>query len=181
MSRLFGWCNKLTSLDMSNWYTNKVTDMGNMFNACRLLTSLDLSNWNLSSAENVSTMFESCLSLVNLNLNGWHLKENVSITNLFNKCDKLMFVNLKRSDAFTVNKFIQALPTRSKDNKGYINIKYVDDFVDVNMNEALSKWWTVFRSEGHIANICIGHNNLSRTLLQDKKIKNIYIGNSDLL
>ena len=152
-----------------------------MFESCSSLVTLELSDLVVDKVESLSGVFQMCSNLTTLNLNGWHLKENVSITNLFNKCDKLMFVNLERSDAFTVNKFIHALSTRSKDNKGYINIKYVNDFTDVNIKEAISKYWTVSRNQGNITNICVGYNNIIKKLLQNKKIKNIYLGNSKML
>jgi surface protein len=207
MGGMFSDCRKLKSLNISHWDVSKVTNFGAIFRRCNSLLELNLSNWNLSSAENVSTMFESCASivsldlsnlvvenvrtlsglfqscssLVTLNLSGWHLEKDVSITNLFNKCDKLMFVIMERSDAFTVNKFITSLPIRSEKNKGHINIKDVDDFVDVNIEEAISKYWTVFRNQGCITNIRAGYESIVNKLLHDKKIKNIYLGNSKML
>ena len=207
MGGTFSDCRKLKSLDISHWDVSKVTNFGAIFRRCNSLLELNLRNWDLSSADSITSMFESCSSLVTLelsdlvvdkveslsgvfqmcsnlttlNLNGWHLKENVSITNLFNKCDKLKIVNMERSDAFTVNKFITALPTRSDNDKGQINIKYVDDFSDVNIKEAISKYWIVFRNQGNITNIYVGYNNVVKKLLQNKKIKNVYLGNSKML
>jgi surface protein len=207
MGGMFSDCRKLKSLNISHWDVSKVTNFGAIFRRCNSLLELNLSNWNLSSAENVSTMFESCASivsldlsdlvvenvrtlsglfqscssLVTLNLSGWHLEKDVSITNLFNKCDKLMFVIMERSDAFTVNKFITSLPIRSENTKGRINIKYVDDFIDVNIKEAISKYWTVFRNQGCITNIHAGCESVVNKLLHDKKIKNIYLGNTKML
>jgi surface protein len=207
MGGTFSDCRKLKALDISHWDVSKVTNFGAIFRRCNSLLELNLRNWDLSSADNITTMFESCSSIVTLelsdlvvdkveslsgvfqmcsnlttlNLNGWHLKENVSITNLFNKCDKLKNVNMERSDAFTVNKFIAALPTRSKNNKGFINIKHVVDFSDVNIKEAISKNWNVFRNQGNITNICVGYKNVVKKLLNNKKIKNVYLGNSKML
>ena len=152
-----------------------------MFESCSSLVTLELSDLVVDKVESLSGVFQMCSNLTTLNLNGWHLKENVSITNLFNKCDKLKNVNMERSDAFTVNKFITALPTRSDNDKGQINIKYVDDFSDVNIKEAISKYWIVFRNQGNITNIYVGYNNVVKKLLQNKKIKNVYLGNSKML
>ena len=207
MGGTFSDCRKLKTLDISHWDVSKVTNFGAIFRRCNSLLELDLHNWDLSSAGNITTMFESCSSLVTLelsdlvvsrveslsgvfqdcrnlttlNLNGWHLKENVSITNLFNKCDRLTFINLERSDAFTINKFITALPTRSEDNKGFINIKYTNDFSNVNIKEAISKYWNVFRDQGRITNIHMGYDTVINKLLHNKKVKNIYIGNNGIL
>ena len=46
MDTMFCDCHLLTSLDVSNWDTSKVTDMKFLFCGCRTLTSLDLSNWD---------------------------------------------------------------------------------------------------------------------------------------
>ena len=51
---MFYDCNLLTSLDVSNWNTSKVTNMGNMFYDCNLLTSLDISNWDTSRVGTLS-------------------------------------------------------------------------------------------------------------------------------
>ena len=207
MGGMFSDCRKLKSLDISHWDVSKVTNFGAMFRRCYSLLELNLRNWDLSSANNISTTFEACTSLVTLdlsdfvvedvstlsglfqlcsnlitlNLNGWHLKKDVAITKLFDNCDKLMYVNMERSDAFTVNKFIEALPIKSENNKGHINIKHVDDFVDVNIEEAISKYWIVIRNQGNITNVHIGDNNIITKLLQNKKIKNIYLGNTKML
>ena len=57
MSAMFSDCNNLTSLDVSNWNTSKVTHMGWMFNTCIGLTSLDLSNFDTSKVNNMINMF----------------------------------------------------------------------------------------------------------------------------
>ena len=50
MSSMFYSCSNLTSLDVSNFDTSKVTDMGGMFYSCSNLTSLDVSNFDTSNA-----------------------------------------------------------------------------------------------------------------------------------
>ena len=43
---MFKECSNLTSLDLSNFNTENVTDMNGMFYGCTKLESLDLSNFN---------------------------------------------------------------------------------------------------------------------------------------
>jgi hypothetical protein len=148
-----------------------------MFESCSSIVTLELSDLVVNKVESLSGVFQMCSNLRTLNLNGWHLKENVSITNLFSKCDKLKIVNMERSDAFTVNKFITALPARTENTKGIINIKYVEDFVDVNIQEAISKYWSVIRNQGNITNINVGYEDVVNKIINNKKIKNIYLGN----
>ena len=43
---MFRECSSLTNLDVSNFDTSQVTNMGNMFSECNSLTNLDVSNFN---------------------------------------------------------------------------------------------------------------------------------------
>ena len=44
MSYMFYYCNSLASLNLSNFNTQKVTNMSGMFSHCNLLALLNLSN-----------------------------------------------------------------------------------------------------------------------------------------
>lgn len=57
MYQMFNDCRSLTSLDVSQFDTSKVTNMGYMFFNCNLLTSLDVSNFNTSNVTRMDTMF----------------------------------------------------------------------------------------------------------------------------
>ena len=54
---MFYKCNKLLSIDLSNFNTNNVTNMSDMFRNCSSLTSLNLSNFNTNNVTNMSFMF----------------------------------------------------------------------------------------------------------------------------
>ena len=60
---MFNGCSKLTSLDLSRWNTNNVTDMHNLFSDCSALTSLDISGWDTSKVTNIGYMFKGCSAL----------------------------------------------------------------------------------------------------------------------
>lgn len=66
MFGIFWNCNFLTSLDVSNWDTSKVTDMSGIFSGCNSLTSLDVSKWNTSKVTDMSWMFYNCNSLASI-------------------------------------------------------------------------------------------------------------------
>lgn len=52
---------KLTSLDLSNFDTSKVTSMNNMFGGCRNLTKIMVgSKWIINSGTNTTNMFYNC-------------------------------------------------------------------------------------------------------------------------
>ena len=54
---MFSWCYSLTSLNISKFNTDNVTDMRYMFSGCSSLTSLNLSNFNTNNVTNMSGMF----------------------------------------------------------------------------------------------------------------------------
>ena len=57
MDSMFSECSSLTSLNLSNFNTNNVTNMEGMFNKCSSLTSLNLSNFNTNNVINMNYMF----------------------------------------------------------------------------------------------------------------------------
>ena len=64
MAKLFYKCFSLIELDLTNIYTNLVTNMEYMFYQCWSLKSLNLTNFNTSSVINISYMFYDCYSLI---------------------------------------------------------------------------------------------------------------------
>ena len=56
MNYMFVMCQNLTSLDLSHFNTEKVTNMNNMFAVCNRLTSLDLSHFDMSRGVNKDFM-----------------------------------------------------------------------------------------------------------------------------
>ena len=54
---MFQGCESLPNLDVSNFNTSKVTDMGSMFNWCVSLWSLDIRNADFSSVTSYRYMF----------------------------------------------------------------------------------------------------------------------------
>ena len=54
---MFYECDKLLSIDLSNFNTNNVTNMEYMFCRCSSLTSLNLSNFNTNNVEEMWDIF----------------------------------------------------------------------------------------------------------------------------
>ena len=63
---MFNDCSSLTSLDLSNFNTSKVTNMYGMFWSCSSLTTLYLSNFDTSKVTDINTMFRYCSSLTDV-------------------------------------------------------------------------------------------------------------------
>ena len=60
---MFYGCSSLTSLDISGFNTEKVTDMSNMFYGLSSLEYLDIYNFNTKSCRNFKGIFEGCEKL----------------------------------------------------------------------------------------------------------------------
>ena len=58
---MFSDCSSLTNIDLSNFNTNKVTDMSRMFYKCVSLTSLNLSNFNTNNVKYMENMFDGLI------------------------------------------------------------------------------------------------------------------------
>jgi surface protein len=65
---MFGDCKLLTNINLSNFNTNNVTDMGHMFYGCSSLNKIDLSNFNTNNVTNMDCMFGDCPYLNNNNI-----------------------------------------------------------------------------------------------------------------
>ena len=63
MSDIFGDCSSLHFLDLSNFYTNNVTNMSLLFYKCSSLIDINLSNFNTKNVSNMIGMFYNCSSL----------------------------------------------------------------------------------------------------------------------
>ncbi len=63
MQGMFSACERLESINLSNFNTAKVTDMNAMFASCTALTSLDLRKFKTSNVTDMTAMFMFCSSL----------------------------------------------------------------------------------------------------------------------
>ena len=60
MRSMFSECSPLKELNLYNFYTNKVSDMGYMFYGCSSLKEINLSNFNTNKVNDVEDMFYEC-------------------------------------------------------------------------------------------------------------------------
>ncbi len=94
MYRMFYECNKLSSLDLSNFNTANVTNMEEMFYSCQNLSSLDLSKFNTKEVKHMNSMFESCSALSSLDLSNFNTANVEFMDNMFNGCSVLTSLDL---------------------------------------------------------------------------------------
>ena len=102
MQKMFYNCKNLSSLDLSNFNTEKVTDMNKMFYNCNKLSSLDLSNFNTEKVTNMSGMFYNCNKLSSLDLSNFNTEKVTNMSGMFFGCSAL--TTIYASDNFKTDK-----------------------------------------------------------------------------
>ena len=94
MSSMFDNCSSLTSLDLSGLNTKNVTRMYGMFGYCSSLTSLDLSGFDTQNVKDMSWMFSNCKSLTSLDLSGLNMQSVKDMSAMFSYCGNLTSLDL---------------------------------------------------------------------------------------
>ena len=98
MSSMFAYCNGLTSLDVSNFNTENVTNMEAMFSGCNKLPSLDVSNFNTEKVSNMRQMFYYCSSLKELEVRNFNTEKVDRMAGMFYNCNQLYYLDLTGFD-----------------------------------------------------------------------------------
>ena len=89
MNGMFSGCSGLTSLDVSNFNTQNVTDMQAMFANCKELTSLDVSHFNTQNVTPMGGMFSGCSGLTSLDVSHFDTQNVTSMGGMFSACSGL--------------------------------------------------------------------------------------------
>ena len=90
MNSIFHECCELEYLDLSDFNTSKVSDMGWMFNECHKLKEIKgINNFDTSNVINMTTMFQECYELEYLDLSNFNTSNVEDMKFMFNKCHKL--------------------------------------------------------------------------------------------
>ena len=98
----FQGCEKLTTIDVSQFNTSNAIIMAGMFSGCKSLASIDVSHFDTRKVLWTYFMFSGCESLTSLDLRCFDT-QNVNYTNhMFAGCTKLK--NLYISDKFDLSK-----------------------------------------------------------------------------
>ena len=98
-----------TSLNLSNFDTSNVTNMSSMFYCCGSLTSLDLSNFDTSNVTNMSGMFVSC-NATSLDVSNFDTSNVTDMSSMFASCNatSLDVSNFNTSSVTNMNQMFQA-------------------------------------------------------------------------
>ncbi len=94
--------NLTTSLELSNWNTNKVTDMSYTFYNCKI-PSINVSDWDTSNVTNMKYMFRGTTNLDDcaLILNNWNTSNVKDMSYMFYDCEAKE-INIKDWDTSNV-------------------------------------------------------------------------------
>ena len=99
MSYMFSGCSALTSLDVTNFKTEHVTNMNRMFYNCSKLTSLDVTNFNTENVTNMSFMFSGCSTLTTIYVNDKFVIDKVTNgSSMFDNCTNLKDYGPNKTD-----------------------------------------------------------------------------------
>lgn len=104
MSNMFYACKDLTSLDLSNFTTSNVTNMYGMFGGCSSLTSLNLSNFNTTNVTVMASMFVECGALTSLDLSNFNTANVTSMNHMFADCESLAILDLSNFDTKNIDR-----------------------------------------------------------------------------
>ena len=91
MIGMFAGCSSLTSLDVSAFNTENLTNMYEMFRGCSNMSSLDLSGFKTDKVTHMTNMFDGCSNLKTIYAGSGWSTVNVSYgTNVFRDCTSLV-------------------------------------------------------------------------------------------
>ena len=93
---MFAGCKLLTSLNLTNFDTTNVTDLGYMFDGCKALTSLDLSGFQTYNASNLMYFLNGCSALTAVDISNLDTSSTTGDTmnqmRLIYGCSNLQYV-----------------------------------------------------------------------------------------
>lgn len=101
MERMFVNTSNLTSLDVSNWDTSKVTNMSQMFYRVDIAT-LDTSNWDTSSVINMESMFAGATKVASLEVSNWDTSQVIYMGHMFSNTSSLTSLDVSSWDTSQV-------------------------------------------------------------------------------
>lgn len=100
---LFENITSLTSLNISDFYTDNVVDMSEMFYGCRSLETLDLYHFDTNNVTDMSRMFTNCYSLTSLDLRNFDTHKVTDMSEMFAGCNTLRYLDLSSFDMSNVS------------------------------------------------------------------------------
>ena len=149
---MFDRCFNLTSLDVSNFDTSKVTNMYCMFANCQKLTEIvGIENFITTNVQNMEGMFASCHSLTSLDVSNFDTSNVTSMAYMFQNCHVLTSLDVSNFNTGNVTSMdsmfeycdiIQTLDVSNWNTSNVISMKSVFRHCRKLTSLDLSKWNT---------------------------------------
>lgn len=103
MNAMFKGCSSLANIiGIDKINTSSVTTMYEMFKGCAFLNKLDLSGFDTSSVQNMSSMFEDCIALRELNVSSFNTSNVTNMGLMFYNCKDLLQLDVSSFDTTKV-------------------------------------------------------------------------------
>ena len=102
MSYMFYNCEKIISINLSNFYTSNCKDMSCMFYGCKSLSNLNISNFDTRTCEMMNYMFYNCETLTSLDLSNFYTNNCENVSHMFCGCKSLLRLNIQNFDFSTI-------------------------------------------------------------------------------
>ena len=99
---MFSRFRRITSIDISEFKTSKVTTMKGMFSVCDSLVNLDVSGFDTSNVTNMQQMFYGCYNLTNLDVSEFDTSKVTDMYGMFSSCKKLSGLDVSGFDTSKV-------------------------------------------------------------------------------
>lgn len=130
ISYMFHRISSLKSVDISNFNTEKITDMRYMFSDCtKLITLIGFENINTDNVENMSNMFYGCQNLSNFpNISSWNMNKVKDISKMFMNMGINNFPNLDKWDMPSVENMSGLF---SQNNMAADNISFISKWKNI--------------------------------------------------
>ena len=155
-------------LDLSDWDTSNVTNMGRMFSNCYALTYIDLSKFNTSNVTDMSRMFSNCYALTYIDLSKFNTSNVTNMGRMFSNCYALTYIDLSKFNTSNVTDMQEMFAGTGKINM--IDMSKFDLSKLYNDNYKSGGFGNVFKGS-YCENIKLPNMNL-------KKKFNTYYGNT---
>ena len=95
-SFLFGNCEDIIEIDLSNFDCSQVTSCESMFDGCKSLKKLNLGKLDFALCNNFAKMFSECIQIENIDVSHFNTKNSKSFEKMFNGCRKLKNIDVSK-------------------------------------------------------------------------------------
>ena len=109
MSNMFGWCEKLQVIDVSNFDTSEVVNMSGMFSVYGAYSTypllsdiVGLESFDTRNVTDMSLMFLGCRKITSLDLNNFDTSSVTNMSYMFNGCSSLISLDVSNFDTSSV-------------------------------------------------------------------------------